>query len=409
MQWLKRHIENSRRRWLSAALLLAMGLCARLSIPAQSSQAASRDLTVQVGPAFEIASSHGRTWFPTIHRWPHGEIMVAFGMNADAVGARLFSAYCISTDNGTTWSERYTMGNEAHDSGGWSPDPESDGSIWHLYTPMEPYPPGQSQQFHITLTKYWRGGRRVSIDRDATLKLLAPMDMITLESMSPLQKDYSRATEEISGFPFGPILHAQNGDLITPIYYKTQRDPRYYRLGMIRSSDEGRTWAEYSTIAALKPGEAPWSWMGKNGPCEAGLVRLLNGRLYTIYRTGSDAQMGQAWSSDDGQTWTLPAPLPFKGVAPRMRRLQSGVLACTFGRPGPVTIMFDIDGSGKHWSHVTPIYSGMSTRYNDFVEISPGKLLLVYDSVPYGWKLIPDSDTISKETVYGSFIQVSRR
>lgn len=74
-----------------------------------------------------------------------------------------------------------------------------------------------------------------------------------------------------------------------------------------------------------------------------------------------------------------------------------------------MTIMFDIDGSGKHWSHVTPIYSGMSTRYNDFVEISPGKLLLVYDSVPYGWKLIPDSDTISKETVYGSFIQVSRR
>ena len=61
------------------------------------------------------------------------------------------------------------------------------------------------------------------------------------------------------------------------------------------------------------------------------------------------------------------------------------------------------------WSRVTPIFSVVSTRCNDFIEISPGKLLLVNDSVPYAWKLIPDRDTTSKETVYVTFIQASRR
>jgi hypothetical protein len=73
---------------------------------------------------------------------------------------------------------------------------------------------------------------------------------------------------------------------MTTAYYTAERDPRYYRLALIRSSDSGRTWNEYSTIAAVEPGEQPWPGMGREGPCEAGMVRLADKRLYAIFRTG---------------------------------------------------------------------------------------------------------------------------
>jgi hypothetical protein len=72
-------------------------------------------------------------------------------------------------------------------------------------------------------------------------------------------------------------------------------------------------------------------------------------------------------------------------------------------------VMFSVDGTGKKWTNLTPIFSGMSTRYTDLVEVSPGKLFVIYDSVPYGWDSIPDSDTVSKNTIYGTFIEVRKR
>jgi len=51
----------------------------------------------------------------------------------------------------------------------------------------------------------------------------------------------------------------------------------------------------------------------------------------------------------------------------------------------------------------------MSTRYTDLVEVQPGKLLIVYDSVPYGWDPIPTADLISKNRIYGTFVEVARR
>ena len=76
---------------------------------------------------------------------------------------------------------------------------------------------------------------------------------------------------------------------------------------------------------------------------------------------------------------------------------------------GPVVIMFSVDGTGKTWTHVTPIFSGMSTRYTDFVEVHPGKLFVVYDSVPYGWYPIPFADRNSRDIIYGTFVEVRKK
>ncbi|MGA2726657.1 MAG: sialidase family protein, partial [Terracidiphilus sp.] len=176
----------------------------------------------------------------------------------------------------------------------------------------------------------------------------------------------------------------------------------------IRSTDQGRSWEEYGIVAAIQPNEAPWPWMGKEGPNEATLVRLSKDRLYCLFRTGGGDYMGEAWSMDDGKTWTAPVSSGFKGVAPHLRLMSDGLLACTYGRPGPVTIMFSSD-EGKTWTNVTPISHGMSTQYTDLIEVEPGKLLVVYDRTPYGWKAIPSSDKSSKNAIYGTFVEVRRR
>jgi hypothetical protein len=68
--------------------------------------------------------------------------------------------------------------------------------------------------------------------------------------------------------------------------------------------------------------------------------------------------------------------------------------------------MFSLDGTGEEWSHETPIFHDMSTRYTEFLELAPGKLFLVYDSVPYGWKEIPASDQKAQNVIYGTYVDV---
>ena len=138
------------------------------------------------------------------------------------------------------------------------------------------------------------------------------------------------------------------------------------------------------------------------------MVRLADGRLFAIFRTGGDGFIGAAWSSDDGHEWTSPISLPYKGVALRVRRLSNGVLACSTGRPGPVVLMFSPDGTGEKWSHVTTIFTEKSTHYTDFVEVAPGRLLVVYDSIPFGWYNIPCADKKSRNAIYCTFVDVRK-
>ena len=231
-------------------------------------------------------------------------------------------------------------------------------------------------------------------------------------------KDASKLERVPDVWLFGSILEALNGDWLATMCCRLARDRRYYRALLLRSRDEGKSWIQYSTIAAVEPDEKPWPGMGDAGPSETGMVRLADSRLYAIFRTSSNGFMAHAWSSDDGKTWTRPVSTPFKGVAPRTRRLSSGVLACTYGRPGPVTIMFSMDGTGEKWSHVTELFDGMSTRYTDLIEVEPGRVLVVYDSVPYGWDPIPYAPSLkghdsleegTKNTIYGTFVEVRKR
>ena len=366
-------------------------------------------MTATVGKTIEITSSKRYCWYPTLHRFSTGELLVTMRMSPDELHPEgEFSAYCLSSDGGQTWSPRYTMGAGANVDGAYTQVPPPDGTLLALsagYGSPIAYPPGQTQEFHIAVTRYSRGGMESAQIRDAVLRLRAPVELEPMMLFDLGTRDTSRLETAPEVTPFGAIIDGLDGDLLSTAYCKEAKDGRQQVL-LIRSKDRGRTWDEFGVIAGLAANEKPTTWMGDEGPNETALVRLSDQRLYAIFRTGGNALLGQTWSSDDGKTWTPPVSIGFKGVDPHLRRLSNGILVCTTGRPGPVTLLVNADGRGGTWTRATELFTGRSTCYSDVVELEPGKLLVVYDSVPYGPHQIPYSDRGARNIIYGTFVEI---
>jgi hypothetical protein len=365
---------------------------------------------IQIGKTVKITASYNYCWYPTVHRFPTGEILATMRMSPDDTNPEgEFSAYCLSKDGGQTWSRRYTMGAGANIDAAYSQVPLENG-IWVLgagYFSLEPSPSGPTD-FHDTLTEFSRAGMNVQQIRDASIHLSEPPQLEPVETYATKTMDASQLASVPAAVPVGAMIAGPRGEWLSTLYYTPKRDRRYIRLVLIRSFDHGHTWNEDGIIAAVQPDEKPWPWMGSEGPNEAGLVRLSDGRLFCIFRTGSyDSYMGGTWSSDDGKTWSPPISTGFKGVAPHLRLMSKGLLVCTFGRPG-VTIMFS-QNEGKSWAAVTPVFKGQGSGYSDVIEVGASKLLVVYDSLPEGGNPVSNGGKLSEHAIYGTFVEVQKR
>ena len=93
-------------------------------------------------------------------------------------------------------------------------------------------------------------------------------------------------------------------------------------------------------------------------------------------------------------------PIADRGVWPNACRMQSGVLACTYGRPAN-WLAFSLD-EGQTWTGHFCFYTGLTSSYNSVEEVEPDKLLVVYDR---GWA--NDDGETSRELV-GTYFMVSR-
>ena len=105
-----------------------------------------------------------------------------------------------------------------------------------------------------------------------------------------------------------------------------------------------------------------------------------------------------------------------------MIQMKNGLLALSTGRPGPIGIHFSAD-DGKTWSERTvvadfpgttdarvPNHKQLSTCYTGMVEVEPGRLLVVYDHLPNvaGWGMNPADKPGAVNTIYGTFVKVTR-
>jgi hypothetical protein len=200
----------------------------------------------------------------------------------------------------------------------------------------------------------------------------------------------------LSGFVFnGQTVALKDGGSLATLYGHFKGDKRYSLVGA--ESRDGLRWKVRAVIAG-----PDCKLKGDEGPCEAAVVRIKDGRLLCVFRLASGVPYGQAWSSDDGKTWTEPAAMdgPFS-VQPSLAVLEDGLVALSGGRPG-LFVWFNTDGTGKAWQRIDllahhnacrpkePIdQPGHTSSYTEVVALDATHLLCIYDRVPFGWSPVP--------------------
>ncbi len=354
-----------------------------------------------------VAESVGFCWYPDIMQFASGEIMVTHSLNPDS-GETLVSgeAILISRDGAQSWDFAYdTMG-----AGGKTRVPTPGGGIAGPGFYMQADPPGQQRNFVLHYWRYDEGGRKLTIEPWGA-------------RVEGLPRDAGTATIWSRWCHGGMALHGtaieiSPGAYVTTGYCVYDGDSRATTEALL-STDYGRTWRYQGTVAG--PDAIADA---REGFDEACMTRLANGDLMCVGRVGAMQRLARTYSSDGGKTWSKLDRLPLGSVCPSMVTLDNGVIAVSAGRPG-LTLAFSSDPRGHEWQvfdlhnfhnasveaphrislgRVLPADSPhennlitqfdpddpfQTTGYTSLLALPNGRLLVVYDRIPYGWMPVP--------------------
>lgn len=122
---------------------------------------------------------------------------------------------------------------------------------------------------------------------------------------------------------------------------------------LLATTDQGAHWAVRSVIAEDPTLiTAPFSYEGLGEP---NVVRLADGSLLAVLRTGSWRPLYSCRSTDDGLTWTTvemmragEAAEHLPGINPKLRLLPNGLLVLMTGRD-LIRLYISPDGRGEQW------------------------------------------------------------
>lgn len=379
-------------------------------------------LKVEVLDTVKVHESRKYGYFPSLQMLSTGELICDFSLDADDLEVEAnFWGYVVSRDQGKTWGMRNT-GGMIYREAAYTRDPAlPDGSMLILAGYPLPGPGDDYRNLETVSVRLSNGGNTSLFSRDVQIHLPKP-------AQRQQQVDNKRSLgvgkiKETAQMVFsGTITAARDAGWLTTMYGKLEGD-RFYRTIVVKADPSGKNWDYLSTIAgdetdtgALDPaGEKTYE-----GPCEPRMIRLGDGRLFAVMRRGSNNLMCKAWSDDDGKTWTKPVSIGFRGVEPAVMAMQGGILACSTGRPDPIAVRFSVDG-GESWTNPTELTEGYqvgtpgkshatqkSTCYTGMVEVEPGKLLVIYDHLPFveNWGLNPEKEPAAMNTIYGTFLRV---
>lgn len=357
-----------------------------------------------------ITQCHYFGFFPQVHMLSTGELFVTEKMDPDDDTSTLencYWAFVVSRDRGQSWGIRHTEGMVYEGNAAYIRLPRPDGCILMLAGFPTAAAPGDYRQLKYYSVRICDHTRSVLFQRDVLVALphaayRIPIDYKVNNFASPGPGKFKAFEEMVFN---GTILSSRDGRLLTTMYGKLAGD-KYDRTLVVRSNAEGKRWQYVTTVAGgknavLLPGET-----GTEGFNEPRMIRLRDGRLFLVMRRGSNNVMFKSWSTDEGRIWTTPKSIGFKGVKPALWLMKSGLLVLSTGRPGPVSLYFSRNG-GETWSSPFVIFRGRGTRYTDVIEVSPNRLLVVYDHVPYDWGVIPDDKPNAMNEILGTFLDVS--
>ncbi|MBR4900175.1 MAG: exo-alpha-sialidase [Victivallales bacterium] len=173
------------------------------------------------------------------------------------------------------------------------------------------------------------------------------------------------------------VIRLKNGCLLA-CAYGTRKDEKKNHSFIIASDDDGMTWKFHSILA-----DDPQATTAE-GPNEATLCELTDGRITALYRDGGNDHLRQKFSSDGGLTWSEATTLNFfqGAAAPYMTRLSDGTVVAISGRPD-VYLLIDFTGTAEHFQSVR-LYHGAGSSYATVIETAPSELLVLFDESNFG-------------------------
>jgi hypothetical protein len=309
-----------------------------------------------------------RRGFPSLRRLPSGRLLIAFMMGSGPEprdDAAIMLSH--SDDDGATWDDPFPLLAEP----GWNCLPM--GGLALL------------------------GGERLRlvvgrIRQDLSLPGDEPItDWFTgaLDSADG-GRTWSVVSEEIRIFPtWTEIYGASNphrlsdGRLLWAVIGTVGRDVGW-QSAVTFTGPDGRDFSPVVVIGAADD----------RNFADTDLVRLDDGRILAVMREMVTRRSHQAWSSDDGATWTAPVETGFAGSNTKLFRLRSGLVGCLYRDEDParrgVSLSVTADG-GSSWRFAGQLYAagpdarhvpGSVCGYPDVADLGDGRLAAVLHTYP---------------------------
>jgi len=344
--------------------------------------------TLEISAPVEVGRAKGHFWFPSLHMLTARDVICEAVLADDKAQGKWPAALCLSQDGGASWTRTLDI-----DCYGPISAPLGAGKI--LMMPYETWPLTPNDKRNAKAE-----GTVVALTQDG--KLTAERTPVTYSGFPRDLADYH--VGELYLLTNGNILPLADGRLLATVYGKFAGDTKDSNWA-VTSSDRGFTWKYQATVAngmQLKTAE---------GANESNNVRLADGRLMSIFRTGREYH--KSYSSDEGMSWTDPEMMRnVYAVEPQLVRLGNGVMLISGGRE-PLLVWACTDREGKTWNsinlaeHHSRLVSDASLRYSTaycqdagvnptqstcytgMAPVGPDEVLVCYDRLGNGWKGAP--------------------
>lgn len=288
------------------------------------------------------AGAGGYEAFPDVCRLADGRLMCVFyagyghvAMPNDQLplGGRV--SYCISEDEGRTWSDAQTLYDGPDDDRDPSIAQLSDGRlICNFFTLRN----AEGQNPPWTGLGTW---------------------MVESSDAGKTWSEPRQITDNL--YCSSPVRELSDGRLILGLYGEDNGKG----WGAVAWSDDmGKTW---STPVDIDNG-------GMNLDAETDIIELKDGTLYAAQR-GRDETMAWAVSADRGASWTVSAPHGFPGHCPYLLRTVNDIIVMAHRLPN-TSLHYSLDEC-QTWSD-NVVVDELIGAYPSMVNLRDGSVLIVY-------------------------------
>jgi hypothetical protein len=277
--------------------------------------------------------------FPDVCTLQDGRLMAAFYAGYGHLsfpcaqcpkGGRL--SYCISTDQGHTWSKAETLCDTPEDDRDPSLTQLKNGRLLCCFFRLRKAPDRSPLSIGL--------GTCLTVSDDSGKTWSEPRT---------IYKDYSCSS---------PIRELSDGRLVLPLYRETA-DIAAGAVGI--SDDGGQTWRKAIDIDNG----------GRRLDAETDVIELRDRTLYAVQRP----TMCSSISKDHGNTWSASQPIGFDGHAPYLHRTLDGIILLAHRIPS-TSLHFSLDEC-KTWSG-NVLVDTLWGAYPSMTNLKDGSVLIVY-------------------------------